>query len=417
MKVWVVFPTLNRYQHARIAAARAAGLDVGVVEISRLGSYPIPGWRAPQADHMPDVVSLFDDRLAWDVPTPLLHQRLVAQLDAKRAQVDVIAVLGWGNREAISTLSWANANRVPVIAFSDSHDLHKKRSLLKELPKHRLVGLFSSALIAGRPHRDYIAKLGMQHTVIFDGYNAVDNEHFAASVGECKKQRVEKSCGEEATNPFFLVSARFIEEKNLPRLLHAYALYRRRAQEPNADTQSVGHQTPSPGPWHLVLVGDGPLRPKIEKLLAELDLNEVVHLDGYQQFDKLPHYYSGASALVLPSISETWGLVVNEAMASGLPVLVSNHCGCAPDLVQDGVNGFTFDPYDVEGLAQLMVRVSGMDERERGKMGDESRRIIADWGLERFAAGLKAAVDKAVEVGPIKPSMVQCLLLAALVRR
>ena len=103
----------------------------------------------------------------------------------------------------------------------------------------------------------------------------------------------------------------------------------------------------------------------------------------------MPAYYGLASAFVHASTTEQWGLVVNEAMASGLPVLVSNRCGCAPDLVQEGVNGFTFDPYNVEQLAQLMLKISAFQTFSLSTFGAASRRIIADWGPERFASGLR----------------------------
>jgi glycosyltransferase involved in cell wall biosynthesis len=103
-------------------------------------------------------------------------------------------------------------------------------------------------------------------------------------------------------------------------------------------------------------------------------------------------------------------------MASGLPVLVSNRCGCAPDLVQEGVNGFTFDPYNVEELARLMLKLSTLNS-QLSTMGAASSRIVSEWGPERFAAGLEAAVDKALEVGPIRPTLLQRAILAGLLRR
>ena len=130
---------------------------------------------------------------------------------------------------------------------------------------------------------------------------------------------------------YFLASARFIEKKNLSGLLHAYAAYRR--------------ATPD-DPWSLVVLGDGELRPELERLRGELGLDDVVSFPGYRSYQELPAYYGLASCFVHASTTEQWGLVVNEAMAAGLPVLVSNRCGCAANLVQeDGVqeggNGFT----------------------------------------------------------------------------
>jgi glycosyltransferase involved in cell wall biosynthesis len=103
-------------------------------------------------------------------------------------------------------------------------------------------------------------------------------------------------------------------------------------------------------------------------------------------------------------------------MASGLPVLVSNRCGCASDLVQEGVNGFTFDPYNVEELARLMLKLSTLNS-QLSTMGDASRRIIADWGPERFASGLQQAVEMALRVPRPRSTWFDRLLLKALALR
>ena len=103
-------------------------------------------------------------------------------------------------------------------------------------------------------------------------------------------------------------------------------------------------------------------------------------------------------------------------MASGLPVLVSNRCGCAPDLVQEGVNGFTFDPYNVEELAQLMLKISASNF-PLSAFGDASHRIIADWSPERFAFGLQQAVEVALRVSRPRSTWFDRLLLKALVYR
>jgi glycosyltransferase involved in cell wall biosynthesis len=107
-------------------------------------------------------------------------------------------------------------------------------------------------------------------------------------------------------------------------------------------------------------------------------------------------------------------LVVNEAMASGLPVLVSNRCGCASDLVQDGKNGFTFDPYDIEQLAGHMQQMSRMETETRKAMGHVSERIIADWGPSRFADGLHGAVQRALEGNPPRAGWLDRFLLQGL---
>jgi glycosyltransferase involved in cell wall biosynthesis len=190
---------------------------------------------------------------------------------------------------------------------------------------------------------------------------------------------------------YFLASSRFVEKKNLPQLLIAFAAYK----------QSVQVNT-----WPLVLLGDGPLRAQLEDQIRQLNLTHYVILPGFKQYQELPAYYGLARAFVHASTSEQWGLVVNEAMASGLPVLVSARCGCALDLVVNGRNGFTFDPGNVEEISQLMLRISG-GGCDLVSMGMASREIIADWSPEKFAAGLTRAVDAALSQPRHEASLVQ----------
>ena len=136
-------------------------------------------------------------------------------------------------------------------------------------------------------------------------------------------------------------------------------------------------------------------------------------MPGFKQYEELPIYYGLANAFIHASTSEQWGLVVNEAMASGLPVIVSNRCGCAPELVEEGINGFTFDPDDQEQLANRLLEVASLSSDRRQGLGDAGRRIVANFGPERFADGLTHAAEKALEIGPRKPTFLQRVVLAA----
>jgi glycosyltransferase involved in cell wall biosynthesis len=194
---------------------------------------------------------------------------------------------------------------------------------------------------------------------------------------------------------YFLASNRFITKKNLPGLLHGFAGYRKVA---------------GLDPWDLVLLGDGPLRSEVERLIEELGLCGAVHLRGFKQYADLPTYYGLAQAFVHASTSEQWGLVVNEAMAAGLPVLVSDRCGCAPDLVADGRNGFTFPPRDHSQLAGLMVQLAAEPDR-RIEMGLASQAHIRLWGPERFADGFWAAAGAALAAPRRRPRLLsRCML-------
>jgi glycosyltransferase involved in cell wall biosynthesis len=121
-------------------------------------------------------------------------------------------------------------------------------------------------------------------------------------------------------------------------------------------------------------------------------LRERIQLSGLIRQPEVIDFYACAACLVLPSMSETWGLVVNEALACKLPVLVSRQAGCTADLVKEGVTGWAFDPYNSDQLARLMANIHCMDHRDRVAMGEQGGRLIADWGLARFCQGvLKSA--------------------------
>jgi glycosyltransferase involved in cell wall biosynthesis len=314
----------------------------------------------------------------------------------------VLALPGWSHPAALSALAWSLRHARPAVLMSESTAADAPRRRWREWIKRRIVRLFAAALVGGAPQAAYVRALGMPAAAIFKGYDAVDNAHFAAHAAMARGDagRLRRELG--LPPAFFVASGRFVAKKNLFRLLDAYAEYRRRA----------GAEA-----WHLVLLGDGELRPGLERRIARADLAGSVILPGFIQYEALPRYYGLAGAFVHASTSEQWGLVVNEAMAAGLPVIVSARCGCARDLVSHGVNGFTFDPRDAEALARLMQRVAGMTGEQRQAMGRVSRRIVADWGPERFARGLTQAVAVAASRPPRKASSLDLALLRALIQR
>src|SRR5215472_10349345 len=169
-----------------------------------------------------------------------------------------------------------------------------------------------------------------------------------------------------------MACSRFEAKKNLPGLLRGYARYREMARG---------------RPWSLVVVGDGELKEKLFALRDRLGLEEHVLFPGVKNYQELPSYYGLATAFIHASTTEQWGLVVNEAMAAGLPVLVSERCGCAPDLVVPGSNGLVFDPHDVSSIANAMVEIANGSYDLRA-MGRSSQKIVAQWSLARFAKGL-----------------------------
>ena len=227
--------------------------------------------------------------------------------------------------------------------------------------------------MGGQPHKSYLEKLGFRSDRIFTGYDTVDN-----SVFHPQKNR---SLPRPIQNHYFIAISRFIPKKNLAFLLDCYSQYRPKVKRNR--------------PWDLVLCGDGELKAKIEQKIQKLNLQEFVRLPGFLQQNELLPYFTHASCFIHASTVEQWGLVVNEAMASGLPVLVSNRCGCFEDLVVDGVNGFGFDPENRQQLIDLMLRMSS-EEIDLPKMGQAALEHIQNFSPDRFASGLVSAIESAI---------------------
>lgn len=299
---------------------------------------------------------------------------LLLQLHSVLSQVnpDVLAISGYANPAMLSALVWCLWHGRPAILLSESKEDDVTRSWWQETFKTQIVKRYKAALVGGQPHKRYLMKLGMAPEAIFLGYDVVGNEVLHPDKIRYLPQAVDK--------PYFLSINRFIPKKNLFFILSSYAAYRHAAGT-NA--------------WNLVLCGNGELRPQIEQHITELDIQNFVHLPGFLQQDKLLPYFAHASCFVHASIQEQWGLVVNEAMAAALPVLVSNRCGCFEDLVVEGVNGFGFDPENPQQLTDLMLKMSS-GEIDLKEMGQAALKHIQKYSPDYFAQGLMQAVEYAL---------------------
>lgn len=321
--------------------------------------------------------TLFPGAVYENLTTRTIQQRLFSRLG--QISPSVVAITGYAPRDSLLLLTWCRLYRHPTILMTDSKVDDTPRYWWRERLKSILIHQFAAAICGGSSHKNYLRKLGMPADCIWTGYDVVDNKYFSE-----RTQRVRQNHGAfrhlpglNESSPFFLASSRFIPRKNLLGLLQAYTLYRKRCLSNNTQ------------PWRLVILGEGPERPLLENFVKQQSL-EGVCLPGFQQIDVLPAYYGLAKLFIHPALQEQWGLVVNEAMAAGLPVLVSERCGCVPELVRNGENGFTFDPQDVKQLSDLLYQCS-TGKHNLALMGQMSRKIIGGWGPERFASNLYKA--------------------------
>lgn len=285
---------------------------------------------------------------------------------------NVVVLPGWSFPFTREGLKWCYQYKALSILMSESKEDDAPRTWWRELIKSWLIKPYKAALVGGQAHKRYLIKLGMPTNAIFLGYDVVGNDFLQPDKIQSLPSPLKK--------PYFLAINRFVPKKNLLFLISSYADYRR----------TVGNSA-----WDLILSGDGQQRPQIEQLIADLGLKDVVHLPGFLQQDELLPYFAHANCFIHASIQEQWGLVVNEAMAAGLPVLVSNRCGCFEDLVIEGLNGFGFDPENSQQLTDLMLKVSSK-EIDLAKMGKAALEHIQKFSTDYFAQGLMQAVEYAL---------------------
>ncbi len=375
----VLFHRVGPYHFARL---RHSGQRMKVTAVELSGVDETYAWDDVSGADGFNRVTVFENADSRTQSVVEVRERIRATLDG--LQPDVVVVPGWSDSGALAALKWCISRQVPAVIMSETTAWDFTRRTLREWVKRGILRLCSSALVGGQAHSEYLVQLGMPAERVFLGYDAIDNEYFIREAETVRGDAVAVRMRHGLPEDYFLASARFIEQKNLHRLFQAYARYRQLCREAFKK------------PWDLVLLGDGELQDALSALRLKLGLTESVHLPGFKQYPELPVFYGLAGAFVHVSVTEPWGLVVNEAMASGLPVLVSDRCGCARDLVRNGRNGFIFNPYDEEELAGRLLLVSGLESEKRLAMGIAGQEIISQWGPERFADGLVEAINAAM---------------------
>jgi glycosyltransferase involved in cell wall biosynthesis len=289
-----------------------------------------------------------------------------------------------------------------VVMMNETHAGTARARGLKAWLKKRIVSSFHAALVGGAPHTRYFVSLGLPESKIFTGYDAVDNDYFARRAEEVRGRGSEVRSQYELPQHYFLSLGRFVPKKNLATLIRAY----RKVLDSNQVCRT-----------HLVMVGSGEEEPQLRSLCREFRLPAYdktsagvgnreskveqelpgVHFYGFRQIDENPVFYALADVFVFPSLWEEWGLVVNEAMASGLPVVASETAGCAQDLLAAGTsgglaqigagvrqNGFVFDPKSAESLAQALLTLA-LAPALREVMGKASQGIVRSFSCDVFA--------------------------------
>ena len=297
----------------------------------------------------------------------------------------VIFMLGWGSVSAMAGILTCRLAGIPFFLYGDSSFPPPEDSSRRRIRASLLRLLFRNTtgfMVSGSLNADYYRHYGADPNRFFLLPWAVDNERFekASRFAAGERERMRNSLGIRPDQIVFVFSAKLVARKDPMTLLRAYERMTDR------------------GRAVILFLGDGVLREPLQSYARAHELDGL-RFAGFVNQSELPKYYGLADVFVLPSTYEPRGAVINEAMACGLPVIVTDRCGSIGDIVLEGENAFVYPAGNDEELAAAMTRLAD-DASLRQRMADRSRQIIDTWTFARGVEGVKAAARSLEERRP-----------------
>lgn len=298
--------------------------------------------------------------------------------EVREGGYDAVWLHGYGYAAYVLAFLAAKSRGLPVLIRSETHLLLKRPSWRRKLRDavlslaYRFVDGF---LAIGSLNRAYYQSLGVAASKIFDVPYTVDNSRFFVEAGResPKKRGLATQLGLRADLPVILFASKLMRRKHPELVLDALEMLQRRGIFAS-----------------VLIVGSGEMEPLLRVRVAERALKSVCFAGFVNQSD-LPEFYAVSDIFVLPSEDEPWGLVVNEVMCAGLPVVASDEVGCAPDLIEGQGTGFVFKSRSAASLADaLAILISDVDLRQ--KCAQRARERIAQWSYAECADGLRLAL-------------------------
>lgn len=352
--------TVLFHTHMGVDAYRDAGFGQDVRwDISLLDGYP----------HRFLSVRKTLGGIQWRIVPALLRRRF-----------DVLVLHGYNTPTNVLAMAAARVVGTRVLMRGDTRAGTQAQGLGRAWLKRHLLAFCDGAIAIGSANRDYWLAQGVASARVFFAPFSVDNARFHADAAQRQvfRKRLRASLGLDPQAELILFAAKLIARKRAADLIAAFA--RVTARFPQAQLLIVGSG-----------MEEGALRAQAAQAVAGR-----VHFLGFRNQAELPRLYAGCDVFVLPAAAEPWGLAVNEAMAAGLAVIVSDEVGAAPDLVQDRGTGCVYHCGDVGALAVALERLLA-DQPLRARMGERAQAVIAEWDIARTADALAGSALRVLE--------------------
>jgi glycosyltransferase involved in cell wall biosynthesis len=307
---------------------------------------------------------------------------------------DACLVTGWYLKSFIQAIRACRRYGIPLLVRGDSQ-LATPRSIVTRVAKYWpyrwLLSQIDAHLFVGRANYDYLRHYGVGEGRLFFAPHFVDNDRFCRVAEEARLDgraaALRASFGIPPDEALFLFAAKLIEKKR-----------------PVDFIEAIGRLNAGGRRVHGVVVGSGPLEPMLRRQAAER--RAAVHFVGFKNQSEIPVCYAAADCLILPSDGrETWGLVVNEAMACDVPAIVSDAAGCAADLIVEGRTGFTFACGDVNALCDRIDTFLACRTADTQYFAGAPARHISTYSLARAVAGTFVALHAVLPAALPQPNI------------
>jgi glycosyltransferase involved in cell wall biosynthesis len=387
MKVVFTHTDFRIYWPARLDALniflKSKGIAFEVVEIAGRGSpydFAEENYSRPAYWHC-----LFPEQKIEDINSKLANRILRKKLNELLPDIVFSGAIAYPSGAA--AVRWANDNNKKCVIFDNARLQDVPRKGYIDFVKKRIYSAVDAILCPAPDWGATFSYFGFSFERLFYGLNVVDNDIFGS--------QIKSETTDIVYSRYLLAVGRQIPQKNFVFLIKAYHNYIKISKNP----------------LKLIFVGGGHDHEILKSYVLVNDLSNSIHFIPFLPQQKLKILYKNAAWFILPSLGETWGLVVNEAMASGLPILVSNQVGCASTLVKHGVNGFIFSPNDENELVSLLCSVGAIDSQELEMMSKRSIEIISNWGLNRFCSGTYEAIKYVTTTIKRKPNLISKLII------
>ena len=339
----------------------------------------------------------FGKKISWDIPLlegyqytfvnntakmPGSHHRKgiinpSLNTEIEQWKADAVLVFGWNFISHFNCIKYFH-KKIQVLFRGDSTLLRLQHPVKKYIKKLYLKWVYSFidyALYVGTENKKYFIEYGLQERQLIFAPHAIDNERFADV--DKQYQLLANKWNKDlclADNTLTILYAGKLEVIKNPFFIIEFA------------KRFMGK------PVNFIVAGNGPLENELKKNAAG---NSQIHFIDFQNQQLMPVVYRLSDFFILCSVSETWGLGVNEAMACGKGVIVSNSCGCGVDLVKNGENGFTFNADDADMLYNQITNLLH-NKPQWLKMGSASEKIIAEYSFEKIVTAIEKIFEEKI---------------------